>query len=198
MNASRMSTRDIGRSAIREELARVALDLFCRRSFESVTFEDLAATAGVSRATFLRYFGSKEEVVLFAFDPLGDRMAEALRVRPADEDDWAALRRAVDPVVAFVARELPDGLTLLDLVHRSPALCTRFREKQANWRPHLVRSLTERSRTGQSSPLILHARVAAAMECLMAAVEHWVAIEARLDLGSVVDDAFGALMPTDR
>ncbi|MYX61916.1 TetR family transcriptional regulator [Streptomyces sp. SID8382] len=198
MDVPRMKTRDIGRSAIREELARVALGLFSRESFEAVTLDDLAASAGVSRSTFLRYFGSKEEVVLFTFDPLGDQMAEALRARPAGEDHWTALRRAVEPAVAFLSREPAEGLALLHLVQRTPALCARLHEKQTGWRQRLVENLTEGSGSRDMPPLVLHARVAAALECLMAALEHWVAIEGRQGLGSVVDEAFDALVPTKR
>ncbi|UHH16380.1 TetR/AcrR family transcriptional regulator [Streptomyces malaysiensis] len=140
MDVPRMKTRDIGRSAIREELARVALGLFSRESFEAVTLDDLAASAGVSRSTFLRYFGSKEEVVLFTFDPLGDQMAEALRARPADEDHWTALRRAVEPAVAFLSREPAEGSrcsTWCSGLRRCAPVFTRSRPAGASawWRP---------------------------------------------------------------
>ncbi len=194
MDVARTSTRAIGRSAVREELARGAFGQFCREGFDKVTLDDLAAAAGVSRSTFLRYFGSKEEVVLFTFDPLGDGMVDALRARPAGEEDWAALRRALDPVIARLTREpASEGLALLRLVGQTPALCARLREKQAGWRPRLVQSLTERSEAQRSSSLMLHARVAAAMECLMAALEHWVADEGRPGLDDLVDEAFDAL-----
>ena len=196
MDAARTSTRAIGRNAVREELARGAFEQFCREGFDAVTLDHLAAAAGVSRSTFLRYFGTKEEVVLFTFDPLGDAMVDALRARPAGEEDWAALRRALDPAVALLAREPGEGLALLRLVGRTPALCARLREKQAEWRPRLVQALGERSGSLAPSSVVLHARVAAAMECLMAALEHWVADEGRRGLDSLVDEACGALAPT--
>ncbi|MFF7984149.1 TetR/AcrR family transcriptional regulator [Streptomyces sp. NPDC007901] len=49
-------------------LLRPGLGHFRRECFEKVTVNDLAAAAGVSRSTFLRYFGSKEDVVLSAVD----------------------------------------------------------------------------------------------------------------------------------
>ena len=198
MNATRTTTRAIGRAAIRGELARGALEQFCRRGFDGVTFDDLAATAGVSRSTFLRYFGSKEEVVLSSFDPLGESMVGALHARPAGEDDWRALRRARGSGERRPGREPAEGLELLRLVGRTPALCARLREKQAAWRPLLVHALTERPSTRPPSSVVLHARVAAAMECLMAALEHWVAGEGRPSLDDLVDEAFGALAPTRR
>ncbi|MFI7294871.1 TetR/AcrR family transcriptional regulator [Streptomyces sp. NPDC050121] len=49
-------------------LLRPGLGHFRREGFEKVTVNDLAAAAGVSRSTFLRYFGSKEDAVLSAVD----------------------------------------------------------------------------------------------------------------------------------
>lgn len=37
----------------------MAFELFRREGFDYVTVNDVAAAAGVSRSTFLRYFGSK-------------------------------------------------------------------------------------------------------------------------------------------
>src|SRR5262245_52421525 len=97
---ARTSTRDIARAAIRNRLAQVAFDLFRRKGFDQVTVNDLAEAAGVSRSTFLRYFASKEEAVLCAFDSQGDLVAAALRDRPAGEGDWTALRRALDVAIS--------------------------------------------------------------------------------------------------
>ncbi|UUU29794.1 TetR/AcrR family transcriptional regulator [Streptomyces sp. CA-210063] len=93
MAAGRAKTRAIARTAIRAELAQVALDLFLREGFDKVTPDDLAAAAGVSRTTFRRYFGSKEEAVLSVLDAHGRQVADAVRARPADEGDWTALRQ---------------------------------------------------------------------------------------------------------
>lgn len=69
MSAAPIGTREISRHAVRAELARVAFNRFCLTGFNQVTFADLSKAAGVSRSTFLRYFGTKEDVVLFVFDP---------------------------------------------------------------------------------------------------------------------------------
>ncbi|WP_256966377.1 TetR/AcrR family transcriptional regulator, partial [Streptomyces griseiscabiei] len=78
---ARANTRDIARAAVRAELAQVAFELFLRDGFDKVTLDDLASAAGVSRSTFLRYFGTKEDAVLGAFDAHGTWVADALRAR---------------------------------------------------------------------------------------------------------------------
>jgi AcrR family transcriptional regulator len=193
--AARTKTRDIARAAVRAELAQVAFELFRRQGFDKVTLDDLAAAAGVSRSTFLRYFGTKEDAVLGAFEGHDRRVADALRARPADEDEWTALRGAMDTVVERY-REDPDGaLATTRLVRETPALCARHLEKQHSWRPALAEALAERAGTEGRPTLRQTVRAAAAIDCLSVALDHWTASEGRLDLVTLLDEAFAALTP---
>ena len=192
--AARTSTRDIARAAVRAELAQVAFDLFRREGFDKVTVNHLAAAAGVSRSTFLRYFGSKEEAILGALDAQGDQVADALRARPADEDDWTALRRALDTVTGQYRQDPAGALATTRLVLQTPALCTRRLEKQNGWRPALAQALAERGDPRRPT-VALDVRAAAALDCLNIALDHWTASDGRLDLVGLLDEAFAALAP---
>ncbi|AZS84017.1 TetR family transcriptional regulator [Streptomyces griseoviridis] len=190
--ATRSSTRDIARAAVRAELTRVAFELFRRDGFDKVTLDDLASAAGVSRSTFLRYFGTKEDAVLAAFDGSERRLADALRARPADEDDWTALRRAMDTVIARYHEDPAGSLATTRLVRDTPALCARNLEKQYTWRPSLAAALA--GRAGDDQPTLAQSvRAAAALDCLNVALDHWLASDGALDLVALLDDAFDAL-----
>lgn len=193
--AAHTSTRDIARAAVRTELAQVAFELFSREGFDKVTVNDLAAAAGVSRSTFLRYFGSKEDAVLGIFDVQGDQVADALRARPADEDDWTALRRALDVIIEPYRQDPATALATTRLVRDTPALCAWHLEKQNGWRPALARALAERADSPQCPPLALSVKVAAALDCLNIALDYWTASDGRLDLIDLLDQAFAALAP---
>ncbi len=193
--AVRTTTRDIARAAIRAQLAQAAFDLFRREGFESVTVNDLAEAAGVSRSTFLRYFGTKEDAVLSAFDAQGDQVAGALRGRPASEDDWTALRRALDTVIAPYRQDPPSTLALTRLILDTPALCAWHLEKQQGWRPVLAQALAERPGLPQPATLAQSVKAAAALDCLNIAVDHWAACDGRLDLVDLLDEAFAVLAP---
>ncbi|MFU8872818.1 TetR family transcriptional regulator [Micromonospora sp. SL4-19] len=192
-----MSTRDIARAAVRAELAHVAFDLFRQEGFDQVTVNDIAAAAGVSRSTFLRYFSSKEEAVLGAFDAQGEQVADALRARPADEDDWTALRRALDLLTQHYHQDPHGTLAMARLVHGTPALCARQLRKQSVWRPLLAAALAARhgGRSSRSEGLRHAVLAAAAIDCLNVAVDTWTSSDGKLDLKTLVDDAFNVLQP---
>ncbi|WP_223166527.1 TetR/AcrR family transcriptional regulator [Nonomuraea sp. SYSU D8015] len=189
------STRDIARAAVRAELAQVAFDLFRREGFENVTIDDLAQAAGVSRSTFLRYFGTKEDAVLSAFDAHGDQVADALRARPSEEDDWTALRRALDTVMAQYRQDSAGLLSMMRLVRDTRALCARQLEQQHGWRPLLAEALAERGGLSVPATLAVSVKAAAALDCLNIALDHWTASDGEHDLEDLLDEAFAALNP---
>jgi AcrR family transcriptional regulator len=190
-----MRSRDIARAAVRAELAQVAFDMFRREGFDNVTVNDLAVAADVSRSTFLRYFGTKEDAVLGAFDAQGEQVAIALRGRPAGEDDWTALRRAFDTALESYREDPASALAVTRLVQQTPALCARKLEKQSDWRPVLSRALAERSGTAKPVTVAHSVKAAAALDCLNVALDYWTASDGSLDLVALLDEAFVTLTP---
>ncbi len=87
--------RDHARGAVRDEVMRQAWPLFAEQGFEATTVDQIADAAGMSRRTFFRYFAGKDELVLERLVESGERIADALRGRPADEPVWPALRRGL-------------------------------------------------------------------------------------------------------
>lgn len=55
------------REESRERLLAAAMAEFCERGYVAVSVEEIAAAAGVSRMTFYRHFGGKEELVTELF-----------------------------------------------------------------------------------------------------------------------------------
>ncbi|MGW7630604.1 TetR/AcrR family transcriptional regulator [Streptomyces griseoincarnatus] len=198
MCAASVGTREISRHAVRAELARVAFNRFCLTGFDEVTFADLAEAAGVSRSTFLRYFGTKEDVVLFVFDPVGDVITDALDADQAGEHDWERLRNAVEAAVTFLVRDVQELVTIVSLVDRTPALCARLREKQASWQPEIVARLRGTGSSADGSPVVANVRAAAALECLRIVLGQWSASGGQDDLGNVLDTAFAAFSTPGR
>ncbi|MFS8204166.1 TetR family transcriptional regulator [Streptomyces sp. CWNU-52B] len=188
-------TRDIARAAVRAELAQVAFELFRRQGFDQVTLDDLARAADVSRSTLLRYFGTKEDAVLAAYDGLELKVAAALRDRPAGEDDWTALRHALDVLLERHRHDPVGALATARLVYGHPGLRARQLEKQHRWRPALAQALADRQDVAGPPTLAQSVRAAAALDCLNVAQDHWIESDGSLDLIGLLDEAFAALAP---
>lgn len=72
--------RERKRTAAMYRIQTAALDLFEQRGFDDVTVEEIAEASDVSPSSIYRYFGTKEELVLWdEFDPgMGPLLAAAL------------------------------------------------------------------------------------------------------------------------
>lgn len=175
------------RRLARDEIARVAWELFLERGFDRVTMDDIAAAVGVSRRSLFRYVSSKEDIVLGDLVAAGEVIARALRARPVDESAWDALRGALldSAPSTFPARALEHSRLLLE----HPALRASHLEKRLRWQELLAPVLAERL----GSELRARAIVAAALTCIDTAVEQWVRADGVPDLLALYDEAVAAV-----
>jgi len=65
-------------SSARNAVVAAALDLFARQGFESTSVDQIAQAAGISRSTFFRQFGGKDDVVFADHEVLLDQLREFL------------------------------------------------------------------------------------------------------------------------
>ena len=180
---------------MRAEVSEIAFRLFAEQGFDQTTVEQIAAEAGLSRTTFFRYFGTKEEVVLGKMSEIGHEVATALAARPEDEQPWEALRRAFDVITRPRADEPEPSLNLMQLLSDACALMTRQWEKTQGWQSMLVPEISRRlgGHTNPVDDLRARALVASAISCLDAAADAWTADDGAPALSVLVDQAMGTL-----
>jgi AcrR family transcriptional regulator len=184
--------RSRARESIRAQIGTIAWNLFAQRGFDEVTASEVAAAAGISRATFFRYFSSKEEAVFAAQEALGGEIAAALSARPAGEDAWTALRQAFDAALGDYARDPAEALARLRLTRETPALRAHQLERQAQWQRMIAGALAERL---GADPLDLEvqALVGAALSALDAASTAWGERDGSNNLIDLLDKSFEVL-----
>jgi AcrR family transcriptional regulator len=180
------------RENLRAEIAEVAFRVFAERGFDQVTATEVAAAAGISRASFFRYFESKEDAVFVAQEEMGTNVAAALRERPGGEDAWTALRRALDVAVATYQRSPDEALARLRLIKCTPNLRAHQLERLAQWKEAIGTALAERLRVN-GDDIKVEALVGAALGALDAASTRWAQSDGAADLIELIDEAFAVI-----
>lgn len=107
----------------RTGVVAAALDLFRAQGFDQTSVEQIAKAAGVSRSTFFRQFGGKEDVVFADHEVL----LEELRTFLAEghRDPWDAVCQASQHVFAHFARDPEIARLRYQIVRQVPALRER-------------------------------------------------------------------------
>jgi AcrR family transcriptional regulator len=177
---------------VRAQIAEVAFNVFAERGFDAVTATEAAEAAGISRASFFRYFESKEDAVFVAQEEMGAKMAAALRERPAGEDAWTALRNSFGVIISIYEDSPSRGLARLRLIRSTPKLRAHQLERLDQWKELIGAALAERLGM-EEADVRVESLVAAALAALNAASSRWAAGDGADDLIGLIDNAFGVI-----
>lgn len=181
------------RERVYAEITAVAMDLFVDRGFERTTIDEIVAAAGISRRSFFRYFGTKEDVVLGHLVADGAAVRAQLEQRPDDEDVWDALRAAL-----FALEESTGDdrlLAIARMMYQTPSLRARSIEKHLRWCEDLAPEVQRRLGNGAGSALRARAIVGCVVTCLDLAGEAWSSEGGTEPLSSYFAVALDAVRP---
>ncbi|WP_309064652.1 TetR/AcrR family transcriptional regulator [Microbacterium sp.] len=110
-------------SPTRTAVVAAALELFARQGFDATSVEQIARAAGVSRSTFFRQFGGKEDVVFADHEGLIAEL-RAFLSEPHD-DPWEAVCAASERVFSHFARDPELARRRYEIVRGVPGLRDR-------------------------------------------------------------------------
>ncbi len=185
------------RELVRDEIARVAWELFAARGYEATTVDEIAREAGVSRRTFFRYFSSKEEVVVETSDSLAEDVLAAFSRRPAQEPPLVAIQRAIRPVIEARVADADQGRAIIRLLRESRTLRRAMMERHARMEERLAAMLAGRLGADprkDPTPALLAFLTRALMDT---AFNVWFDQHPK-DVGGMIDDLFRRLRVATR
>lgn len=171
-----------------EAVEKAALELLAVRGFDDTSAEEIAAAAGISRRTFFRYFGTKNNIPFGNYAALLRELEDWLLSQP---DDRPMFEVIVEAVVRF-NRVHTDGPVAhrerMELIMHTPALRANAALVNAEWQAVLARYAA--ARMGEPAEalgpqLVAHVSLGAAS----AAYEQWLRDESS-DLVEVMQRAF--------
>ncbi len=181
--------KERARQVMRQELANAAFDLVLQNGYDQ-TAEELADALGISRATFFRHLGSKEEVVVAAMLGPDDLFAEAFCQAEHDPSasTWQRLKSAFLSAIAE-AEVTPDRVRArLGLVRATPALGARLQRARRPQIERLTAALVDQGYDPHAANALAAAAVAVFDRCWTL----W-ADDESLELRPLVDRAFAHL-----
>ena len=164
--------RDRKRAETHARIQSAAMTLFFEQGFEATTLDQIAARASVSRRSLFHYFGSKEEIVFSTKAGLGQLIADAVAVRPADEPLLTMAENALTDMAANF--QGPEPRALARLIHDTPALRSGDHAKYELLERGLAQALATRSGRSEEDTEV-QAVAVTAIGILRHATNQWLA-----------------------
>jgi AcrR family transcriptional regulator len=136
---AKLGWRERKKLQTRDNIARVALELFAERGYDETTLAEIAEAAEVSPRTIFSYFESKEEILFCDAPAKLEQMKEKLAQRPEGSTTVDALRDLL------AAMPPPDELAMLRkrAIRNSPTLNLKLRARVAELEPALAESFAK-------------------------------------------------------
>lgn len=193
-SVSRRPLRERKKLRAREHIVEVAYSLFDRYGFAAVTVADIVDAAEVSRSTFFRYFGDKQEVVFADQQRLRDELVTEARAAtaPPPSDLPAALEQLCELAVGAYA--IAGARTRSEvherLIDANPELLDRHIRKLMGFAEDMTVLLTDRGSDASTARLAAHITVGC---CLAARGEAEPA-----DMAEAVGRQFDAILVLNR
>lgn len=182
-----VSLRDRNKQRVRRRILDTAMSLAATRGVDGMTAEDISAQAEIGRATFFRYFPSKEAAVIVGFyEQRLMALVEVLGAAPAKLGPMDA--------VLWTFRELgkrPDKQLKLVRLHArmvmtSPALRAKAYEYQTRYESAIAEAVAGRFRRPRADDPRPRLLATAALAVIQSSIEYWAARRESLDLTELV------------
>ncbi|MGO3340819.1 MAG: TetR family transcriptional regulator [Glutamicibacter arilaitensis] len=136
--------RDRVREKMKAELAQQAYAVFAEHGMENVTAQQAAQAIGISRATFFRYFSSKEDAVVTALRSMNVHFSDmvASMSSHSGESLLELLRRSFEATVVAAEQDPQSMRGRVELVWSTPALRSSWQESRREQQMSLAQALS--------------------------------------------------------
>ncbi len=160
------------RRRVRQRIEDCALRAFSERGFDDVTVEQVCVAAGVSPATFYRYFGTKEEVVFAYRDGFLEALRDAIGAAGGEQPPAAQLRGVLLRFASYLQSQAGTLAMRDQIVLHHPGLLARTLAVQRDWESELAEGLA-RVRGVPSGDLLCQLHAAIGLAVLRVAMRQW-------------------------
>lgn len=181
----------------REELGAAVWRLAARDGLEAVTIRSVAAEAGWSTGALHHYFSDKEELLLFAFQTVADRVGRRVTAaRETAAEPLALVRELLAiglPLDAERRAETRVWFAFLGLALTRPVLARAQRAAYRHWRRLVADALREAQERGELDSGVDVEREAAGLVALVDGLAVQATFEPRAGAQELLDEHLAKL-----
>jgi AcrR family transcriptional regulator len=173
----------------RLQLLEAALELIGLQGFEATSISQISASVDVSSRTVLRYFPTKEDVIV---NWVEDGMAiflSTLEERPADEPAHLSLLASAREMLKSYEARSEFCLTIERVIASSSAISARKQEMSAELGAQISVVLANRPNTSTAATVTHHLYPMVVFSMVRVAIQTWVAQDGKCSLLELFDNA---------
>ncbi len=97
----------LSRDDVRAEFVAIAADLFAEQGFAATSLDDIAASAGYSKAAVLYHFGSKDDLLVAVLDSHIDQVSDLIAKLETEPDSPTRVDDAIGAIASFALQRRP-------------------------------------------------------------------------------------------
>ena len=181
--------RELKKEHTKSQLLVAALELIGRKGFEQTTLNEIAAIVQVSPRTLLRYFPTKEDLIVSWVDEGMSILRDGVKVRLQTDCDFDALLLAArDMLIVYEGRK-DFYLVIERVIAASPQVSARKQQMIESLTRDVSGMLAERRKPDARARLISDVYTGTAFAMIRAAIRAWVATNGTKSLVGIFDEA---------
>ena len=173
---------------IRDAIFDAAVETFAANGFDETTVEDVARAAGVSRASFFRYFSSKDDLLAQNVMNYGAALTEAIKACPPSFSPFQVMHETV----LTIARQKvthPRTRQVIDISMRSTSAMQAHGSRMIEVEERVAQAFAERLRGTSKEDLETRLLAAITVSAMNVAIMSWYRGDCP-DLSAAVEQVF--------
>ena len=184
-----MGLRERKKDQTRLQLLEAALELIGRQGFEDTTISQIATAVDISSRTVLRYFPTKEDVIVSWVEDGMALFLATLEQRPSDEPAHLSLLASAREMLKSYQARADFYLTIERVIASSSGISARKQEMSAALGEKVSKVLASRVSARGKPSMEINLYPAVVFSMMRVVIKAWVAMEGQPKLLELFDEA---------
>lgn len=184
-----MGLREDKKDRTRNQLLEAALDMIHKRGFEETTIADIADAVGISPRTLLRYFPTKEDVIVSWVQDGMTIIRDEVQARLTSEPPVAALLASARAMLTVFDEKSHFFFIIETTIRSNRSISARKEQMIAELIDEVAHVLSAPDRSAPLPGLVAYTIAGTAFALIRATFSTWIEEKAETSLTAIFDQA---------